>query len=96
MAGDLPQQDKVLPDVSDCPLTPHHVSPQAQYPSAIRTGSTTARPGRFPIYMVAASFLSQSNSSSRLVFAPPDEATTSVRSLVVLLCQGKQVSLEER
>ena len=45
--------------------------------------------------MVAASFLSQSNSSSRLVFAPPDEATTSVRSLVVLLCQGKQVSLEE-
>ena len=44
---------------------------------------------------MAASILSQSNSSSRLVFADPDEATASIRSLVVLLFQGKLMSHEE-
>ena len=44
---------------------------------------------------MAASILSQSNSSSRLVFADPDEATASIRSLVVLRFQGKLMSHEE-
>ena len=44
---------------------------------------------------MAASILSQSNSSSRLVFAPPDKSTASIRCVVVLRFQGKLMSHQE-